>query len=252
MGCAHPLHGRGAGRDRQQYRRARHPIHRDRAQELAVRRIEGRRRTRRRYLLGHRDGQAQWRRAAGLYRRCHREDRLRLARIPLGRAHAVELAVRAAADRSGRVTEVFRPRLPRTCAALHSSSVSTGSDCCGKASPRCNSWSARALASSPTSMLRVITPILTSSYREARTLADPPSRRLDTARGRNDDQRLILAVERWAKERAITALASVGNGTASAIVDAVAPPRIAVVLAVAVISFVAVGLHIGKIGRAHV
>src|SRR3546814_9146018 len=37
MGCAHPLHGRGAGRDRQQYRRARHPIHRDRAQELAVR-----------------------------------------------------------------------------------------------------------------------------------------------------------------------------------------------------------------------
>src|SRR3546814_3912143 len=89
-------------------------------------------------------------------------------------------------------------------------------------------------------MLRVITPILTSSYREARTLADPPSRRLDTARGRNDDQRLILAVERWAKERAITALASVGNGTASAIVDAVAPPRIAVVLAVAVISFVAV------------
>src|SRR3546814_20324248 len=94
-------------------------------------------------------------------------------------------------------------------------------------------------------MLRVITPILTSSYREARTLADPPSRRLDTARGRNDDQRLILAVERWAKERAITALASVGNGTASAIVDAVATPRIAVVLAAGVIAFVAVGLHIG-------
>src|SRR3546814_7646798 len=104
---------RPAGRDLQKYLRSRHPTHRYRAQELAFRRIEGRRRTRRRYLLGHRDGQAQWRRAAGLYRRCHREDRLRLARIPLGRAHAVELAVRAAADRSGRVTEVFRPRLLR-------------------------------------------------------------------------------------------------------------------------------------------
>src|SRR3546814_11444745 len=33
------------------------------------------------------------------------------SRLPLGRAHAVELAGRAAADRSGRIAAVFRPRL---------------------------------------------------------------------------------------------------------------------------------------------
>ena len=65
--------------------------------QLAVRGFARRRRASRRHLHRHPDLQGQRRRPAGLYRRCHRQGRRRLARHPLGRADAVELG---APDRS--------------------------------------------------------------------------------------------------------------------------------------------------------
>src|SRR3546814_18152654 len=56
-------------------------------------------------IYSHRDGEAQWRRAEGLYRCCHREDRLRLDRIPVGRDHAVEIDSAKTARQQGGMTD---------------------------------------------------------------------------------------------------------------------------------------------------
>nr|WP_229839405.1 hypothetical protein [Sphingomonas glacialis] len=61
-------------------------------EELAVRRIKGRRRARCRDLHGRRDLQAQQRRAAGVHCRRYCKDRRQLASLTLGRAYALELA----------------------------------------------------------------------------------------------------------------------------------------------------------------
>ena len=83
--------------------------HRDRPQERAVCRDEGRRLTRRCHLHGHRDLQGERCRAAGLHR-CHRQNRRQRACRALGRAHAVELAPRPPDDRRSCIGNVaIRP-----------------------------------------------------------------------------------------------------------------------------------------------
>src|SRR3546814_5067125 len=50
--------------------------------------------------------------SSDLYRRCHREDRIGLARLPLGRAHAVELdSAKRARQHGGMTDQIARIRI---------------------------------------------------------------------------------------------------------------------------------------------
>ena len=65
--------------------------------QLAIRRIKDRRRARRSHLFRHRNLQIKRHQPTSLYRRRHRQNRCKLARIAMGRTHAVELVARKSA-----------------------------------------------------------------------------------------------------------------------------------------------------------